>query len=416
MASSRISGFHNLSREDRLGEVAQAVSLDVNETKRFADVSLAEGELADHLSENVIGTLSVPIGVATNLIVDSADVLVPMATEESSVVAAVCNGAKACRDAGGITTSADAPRMIAQMQIKGISHPAATRAALYERIDEIQAICDACDPMLVSLGGGFRDIEVRLAGPFVVLHLIVDVRDAMGANAVNTMAETLAPQIEQWTGGIVGLRILSNLADRRLVRARAVWPAAVLGGSVVDEMLDAYAFAHHDPYRAATHNKGIMNGISAVALATGNDTRAVEAGAHAFAATVGASGGYGPLTTWEKTPNGDLAGSIELPMPVGIVGGATKAHPTARFCLRIMEVTTADRLGRVIAAVGLVQNFSAMRALATEGIQRGHMSLHARNVAIAAGASGDDIERVAIQMVEQKTVREDVAKALLGQT
>ncbi len=414
MTSSRLPGFHNLSREDRLAAVADAASLDPGAVARFAQVSAAEGDLADHLSENVIGTLSVPIGVATNLVVDGEDALVPMATEESSVIAAVCNGAKACRDAGGITTSASTPCMIAQVQVKGLSNPAAARAALYERKAEIGAICDACDPMLVSLGGGFRDIEVRVAGPFVVLHLIVDVRDAMGANAVNTMAEAIAPKVEAWTGGTVGLRILSNLADRRLVRARAVWPAAIIGADVVAGMLDAYAFAHHDPYRAATHNKGIMNGISAVALATGNDTRAVEAGAHAFAATKGAAGGYGPLTIWEATAAGDLSGVIELPLPVGIVGGATKAHPTARFCLDLMGAKTAARLASVIAAVGLVQNFSAMRALATEGIQRGHMTLHARNVAITAGAEGADIDRVAAEMVARKTVREDVARAILS--
>ncbi|MEM7546469.1 MAG: hydroxymethylglutaryl-CoA reductase, degradative [Pseudomonadota bacterium] len=415
MGSSRLSGFHNLSREARLAAIAKAAGLSPDAVERFAAASSAEGDLADHLSENVIGTLSVPIGVATNLTVDGEDALVPMATEESSVIAAVCNGAKACRDAGGVTTSADAPCMIAQVQIKGLSNPAAARAALYERVEDIRTLCDACDPVLVSLGGGFRAIEVRLAGPFVVLHLIVDVRDAMGANAVNTMAETIAPHVEQWTGGAVGLQILSNLADRRLVRARAIWPAAVIGADVVAGMLDAYQFAHHDPYRAATHNKGIMNGISAVALATGNDTRAVEAGAHTFAATRSAAGGYGPLTTWEATAAGDLSGTIEVPMPVGIVGGATKAHPTARLCLEIMGATGADRLARVMTAVGLVQNFSAMRALATEGIQRGHMSLHARNVAIAAGAEGAEIDRVAAEMVSRKTVREDVAAAILNE-
>ncbi|MEO0362543.1 MAG: hydroxymethylglutaryl-CoA reductase, degradative, partial [Pseudomonadota bacterium] len=238
-----------------------------------------------------------------------------------------------------------------------------------------------------------------------------DVRDAMGANAVNTMAERLAPHVERWTGGTVGLRILSNLADRRLVRARAVWPAAEIGAEVVEGMLDAYAFAAADPYRAATHNKGIMNGVSAVALATGNDTRALEAGAHAYAAT--RPGGYGPLTRWEKTAAGDLTGVFEAPIPVGIVGGATKAHPTARIALEIMGADTADRLARIMAAVGLVQNFSAMRALATEGIQRGHMALHARNVALAAGATGEEIDRVAAAMIEAGEVGEAAARRLL---
>ena len=412
MPTSRLPGFHNLSREDRLAEIVRAAGLTNEEAAHLADAAAAEGELADNLSENVISVMSVPLAVATNLIVDGEDALVPMATEESSVVAAVCNGAKACREMGGVATSADAPRMIAQVQVKGLADPETARAALYERVEEIRALCDACDPLLVKLGGGFREIEVRVKGGFAILHLIVDVRDAMGANAVNTMAERLAPKVEAWTGGTVGLRILSNLADRRLVRARATWPASVIGADVVDGMLDAYAFAAADPYRAATHNKGIMNGISAVALATGNDTRAIEAGAHAFAAT--RPGGYGPLTKWEKTAAGDLSGVIELPMPVGVVGGATKAHPTARACLKIMGAAGADRLARVIAATGLVQNFSAMRALATEGIQRGHMSLHARNVAIAVGATGEDIGRVAAEMIARREVREDVAREVLG--
>lgn len=411
MHTSRLPGFHNLNRAERLQMVADAAGLNDSDRRRFAEVSKAEGGLAENLAENVIGVMSIPLGVATNLIVDGADVLVPMATEESSVIAAVCNGAKACRETGGVTTEADAPCMIAQIQITGLADLDKAKSALLQRVEEIRAICDGCDPVLVGLGGGFREIDVRILPEMLVLHLIVDVRDAMGANAVNTMAERLAPDVERWTGGKVGLRILSNLADRRLVRARAVWPAAVIGSDVLEGMLSAYTFAAADPYRAATHNKGIMNGISAVGLATGNDTRALEAGAHAFAA----KDGYGPLTRWTKTDAGDLQGEIKLPMPVGIIGGATKAHPTAQMSLKIMGATTADRLSRVIAAVGLIQNFSAMRALAGEGIQRGHMGLHARNVAIAAGAVGDQIEVVAAEMVRRGEVREDVALAVLGE-
>jgi len=411
MTSSRLPGFHNLTRAERLARIAAQSGLSDAETAQLAQAAQAQGDLADNLSENVISVMAVPLGIATNLSVDGTDVLVPMATEESSVIAAVCNGARACRDTGGVVTSADDPCMIAQIQVTGLSDPITARARLLERADEIGALCDECDPVLASLGGGFRAIDPRVVGDFLVLHLIVDVRDAMGANAVNTMAERLAPKVEEWTGGNVGLRILSNLADRRLVRARAIWPADVIGAPVVDAILSAYTFAAADPYRAATHNKGIMNGISAVALATGNDTRAIEAGAHAYAAQEG----YTPLSRWEKTAQGDLSGVIELPMPVGIVGGATKAHPTARAALKIMGATTADRLGRVMAAVGLVQNFSAMRALATEGIQRGHMGLHARNVAIGAGAVGDQIEKVAALMIERGEIREDVARALLSQ-
>lgn len=408
MSTSRIPGFHNLTREERLAKVADLAGLDAAQVAHLGAAAAHDGVLADHLSENVISVMAVPLGVATNLIVDGAEVLVPMASEESSVVAAVCNGARACREAGGIVTQADDPCMIAQVQVTGLDDLEAARAAVLAQKQAIAAECDGCDPMLVKLGGGFRDVEVRIAGPFLVVHLIVDVRDAMGANAVNTMAERLAPKIEGWTGGKVGLRILSNLADRRLVRARATWPADEIGAETVAGIIGAWEFAAHDPYRAATHNKGIMNGVAAVALATGNDTRALEAGAHAFAA----KDGYGPLTRY-WIEGADLVGEIEMPMPVGIVGGATRAHPTAQASLRIMGVETADRLARVMAAVGLVQNFSALRALATEGIQRGHMGLHARNVAIAAGASGDEIDRVAAEMIARGEIREDVARELL---
>ena len=412
MTTSRIPGFHNLGRAERLARIAREAGLSEAEIAHLTREAEAGGALADNLSENVIGVMSLPLAVATNMIVDGTDVLVPMTTEESSVVAAVCNGARACRDSGGVVTEADAPRMIAQVQLSGMADPQAARAHVLARRDEIAALCNACDPMLVRLGGGFSDLEARLVGDFLVVHLIVDVRDAMGANAVNTMAEALAPQLEAWTGATVGLRILSNLADRRLVRARAVWPADTIGTDMVEGILSAYAFAAADPYRAATHNKGVMNGIDAVALATGNDSRALEAGAHAFAATRG--GQYAPLTRWHRDENGDLVGEIELPMPVGIIGGATRAHPTAQIALKIMGADSADRLGRVMAAVGLVQNFSAMRALAGEGIQRGHMGLHARNVAIAAGAEGAEIDRVAREMVARGSVREDVARALLA--
>jgi hydroxymethylglutaryl-CoA reductase len=410
--TSRISGFHALTRAERLAKVADVTGLSEAEVAHLTREAEASGELCEHLSENVVSVMAIPLGVATNVTVDGVDALVPMATEEASVIAAVCNGARACREAGGITTSADAPRMIAQVQITGLADSHLARARVLEREAELKALCDGVDPMLVKLGGGFRSVEARVAGGFLIVHLIVDVRDAMGANAVNTMAETCAPHLEGWTGGTARLRILSNLADRRLVRARASWPAAEIGAETVQGILEAYAFAACDPYRAATHNKGIMNGISAVGMATGQDTRALEAGAHAYAAT--RPGGYGPLTTYEKDKNGDLVGMIECPMPVGIVGGATRAHPTARASLKIMGITNADRLARVMAAVGLVQNFSAMRALATEGIQRGHMTLHARNLAVSAGAKGDQIGQVAAEMVARKSVREETAREILA--
>lgn len=415
---SRIPGFHRLTRAERLATVAEAASLDPIAVQDFAVAGAAHADLMDHMAENVIGAMTIPLGVATNLVVDGVPVLVPMATEESSVVAAVCNGARRCLPAGGVFTSADDPCMIAQVQITGLRDPIGARARVMEHVAEIEAICNACDPMLVSLGGGFRRLEARvvdpgaLAPPMLVVHLIIDVRDAMGANAVNTMAEAVAPRIAAWTGGKAGLRILSNLADRRLVRARATFPLDMIGGAEArDGVIAAGAFAAADPYRAATHNKGIMNGISAVGLATGNDTRALEAGAHAFASR---SGAYTALSRWEATHDGDLSGVIELPMPVGVVGGATKAHPTARLALQIMGVAGADRLGRVIAAVGLVQNFSAMLALATEGIQRGHMALHAKNLAVSAGATGAMVEKIAAQMIEEKAIRGDRAAQLVA--
>jgi hydroxymethylglutaryl-CoA reductase len=303
------------------------------------------------------------------------------------------------------------------VQAVDVPDPHAARLRVLERRDEIKAICDECDPILLGLGGGFRDLEVRLldtlGSPMLVTHLIVDTRDAMGANAVNTMAEKVAPQIAAWSRGRVYLRILSNLADRRLARAHATWRLEDIGGPEVrDGIVSAYHFAEADPYRAATHNKGIMNGISAVVLATGNDTRAVEAGAHAYAAR---NGRYSSLTHYELTADGHLSGSIELPMAVGLIGGATKIHPTAQACLRILGVTTAERLARIIAAVGLAQNYSALKALTTTGIQKGHMALHAQNIAIMAGAVGDEVEAVARVLVERSTVRVDVAQGVLEQ-
>jgi hydroxymethylglutaryl-CoA reductase len=413
-ASSRVSGFHKLSITDRLRVVAGFSGLDAATTAHLSNPAL-DPHLADHMIENVVATISIPVGIATNMKVDGRDMLVPMATEESSVVAAVCNAARQCYDAGGFITSVSGTEMIAQIQLVNVADPEAARIRILERKAEIAEVCNGCDPVLVRLGGGFRDLEVRVVasqgGPMVITHLIVDTRDAMGANTVNTMAEKLAPSIEQWGKGKVYLRILSNLADRRLARARATWPLDAIGGKDVrDGMLSAYHFADADPYRAATHNKGIMNGVSAVVLATGNDTRAVEAGAHAYAAR---HGHYGSLTTWEISADGSLSGTLELPMPVGLVGGATKVHPTAQSCLKILGATSAAELARIIAAVGLAQNFSALKALATTGIQSGHMALHAQNVAITAGAIGDEVARVAAVLVERKAVRQDVAETVL---
>lgn len=414
--NSRIAGFHKLGIQGRLDMLKKLCNLDTATVTRMLDTGNLPAETADHLIENVITTMNVPVGIATNMKVDGNDVLVPMATEESSVVAAVCNAARQCYDSGGFSTSISGSLMIAQIQLVNIKNPQFCKIAILEQKEQIKKLCDDCDPILLSLGGGLQDIEVRVIesriGPMVITHLIVDTRDAMGANAVNTMAEKLAPFIEKWTGGKVYLRILSNLADKRLARARAIWTCDAIGGEAIrDGMISAYHFAESDPYRAATHNKGIMNGVSAVVLATGNDTRAVEAGAHAYAAR---NGHYGSLTHWEIDQRGDLSGSIEIPMAVGLIGGATKLHPTAKTNLQILGVTSANQLARVIAATGLAQNFAALKALATTGIQKGHMALHAQNVAMMAGALGEEIDEVANTLVAQGTVRIDLAQNLLG--
>lgn len=415
LRSSRIGGFHKLAVDQRVKALAEFAGLTLEEQAHLLNTGNLPSDMADHLIENVVGTMNIPLGIATNMRIDGLDWLVPMASEESSVVAAVCNAARQCYDNGGFVTSMSGTLMIAQIQLIGVRDPEHARIRILERKAEIEKLCNECDPILVNLGGGFRDLEVRVlntqSGPMVITHLIVDTRDAMGANAVNTMAEAIAPRIAEWTGGQTNLRILSNLADRRLARARCVWRTQDIGGeSVRDGMISAYHFADADPYRAATHNKGIMNGISAVVLATGNDTRAVEAGAHAFAAR---KGHYASLTRWEITAEGDLAGSLELPMAVGLVGGATKLHPTARIALKVLGVESAEQLARVIAAVGLAQNFSALKALATTGIQKGHMALHAQNIAMMAGAIGEEIDHVAQALIQTGKVRLDLAEKAL---
>jgi hydroxymethylglutaryl-CoA reductase len=370
---------------------------------------------ADKMVENVIGMFQVPLGIAMNFVIDGREVLIPMATEEPSVIAAASNGARMAREAGGFSTSCTGPVMRAIIQATGIADPFGAKQAILLHKDELTEMANGKDPMLIKYGGGVKDIEVHVIesrlGPMVVTHLIVDCRDAMGANAVNTMAEALAPQIERITGGRVYLRIISNLADKRLARARAVFRAEDIGGpEVVEGIIQAAALAEVDPYRAATHNKGIMNGVTAVVLATGNDTRAVEAGAHAYASI---KGRYQSLTRYERNKDGDLVATIELPVAVGLVGGATRVHPVAKSAVKILGVKTADDLSRIIAAVGLCQNFAALRALASEGIQRGHMSLHAKNVAAQAGAKCDLIEIIAARMAAERRINVDRAAELM---
>ncbi|MBI5704965.1 MAG: hydroxymethylglutaryl-CoA reductase, degradative [Chloroflexota bacterium] len=428
MTISRIPGFYNMTLEERRQKLADAAPLTPPELAAWTSGGLSP-EAADHMIENVVGLHSLPLGIALNFMVNGRDVLVPMAIEEPSVVAGASFMAKLARAGGGFTATTTDPLMIGQMQVIHVINLHEAKLKLYEHKAELLAEADSIDPVLKKFGGGARDLEVRLIedspiGGFLVVHLIYDVRDAMGANAVNTACERLAPKVEAITGGKVHLRILSNLADRRIARSRCTIPVKELafetktqdgilrysGEEVRDGIIAAYAFAAADPYRAATHNKGIMNGVDAVVIATGNDWRAIEAGAHAYAAR---SGRYTSLSTWGKDADGNLVGTLEMPMAVGIVGGATKVHPAAQAAVKLMGVKTASELAEIIVSVGLAQNLAALRALATEGIQRGHMSLHARQVAIAAGATGDLIEKVAAQMVAEKVVRIDRAEEIL---
>ncbi|MFB4348524.1 hydroxymethylglutaryl-CoA reductase, degradative [Microbacterium sp. CR_7] len=415
--NSRISGLRDHTPDERLSLVAEGAGIEPDSLKALRPdhgLSLAQ---ADHMIENVVGMVGIPVGVATNFTVDGVDRLVPMATEEPSVVAAASNAARMARDLGGFTTSYTGDVMIAQIQVLDAVDPHGTRFALLEAKDELLALANEQDPMLVSLGGGAFDISVRVlptrAGTQVVVHLHVDVRDAMGANAVNTMAEAIAPRIAELAGTRTLLRILTNKAELRLTRARAVFDAELLGGAqVVDDIVAASAFAEADPYRAATHNKGIMNGITAVVLATGNDTRAVESGCHSHAARANA---YTALSQFEKDADGNLVGTLEVPLAVGLVGGATRAHPSAQAAVRLLGVETARELASVIAAVGLAQNLAACRALAAEGIQRGHMTLHARTVAASAGATVDEIGSVAARIVADRRIRVEHARDVLAE-
>lgn len=419
MASSDISGFYKLSLEERLKIVRDFGGLTEAEAAAMDRGGALPLDLANRMIENVVGGMTLPLGIAMNFLVNGRDVLVPMAIEEPSVVAAASNAAKMAREKGGFTASTTAPVMIGQVQIVEVPDPNGAKMTVLHHRQKILEMCNEKDPVLVKFGGGAKDVEVRVVhsmrGPMLVVHLLVDCRDAMGANAVNTMAEAVAPYLEEITGGRVYLRIISNLAVKRLARARAVFTKEAIGGpEVVEGILEAYAFAEADPFRCATHNKGIMNGIDAVVIATGNDFRAIEAGAHAYAAWAQGPG-YHSLTKWEKNADGDLVGTIELPMAVGLVGGATAVHPTAKANVKLLGVKSAQELAEIIASVGLAQNFAALRALATEGIQRGHMGLHARNIAATVGATGDEIDRVAEVLVKEGKVRMDRAKEVLDE-
>ena len=411
--SSTVSGFYKLPVKKRVEFVKKFSNLNEEEAKLFS--SCLDMRIADRMIENVLGTFEIPLGIAVNFKVNGKDYLVPMAIEESSVVAAASNAAKIARVKGGFKTECTDPLMIGQIQILHMKDVAEAAQNIIGKKKEILHLANEQDKVLVKFGGGAKDLEVRILdsplGKMIVTHLIVDVRDAMGANAVNTMCEALAPILEEITGGKVRLKILSNLADKRIVKAKAVFDKEKLGGEgVVDAFLESYNLAAVDPYRAATHNKGIMNGIDALIIATGNDFRAIEAGAHAYASR---NGQYTSLSRYYKDKNGDLVGELELPMAVGIIGGAGNIHPKAKLCKKILGIKTAQELAEIVVSLGLAQNFAAVYALSTVGIQKGHMSLHAKNIAVMAGAKGEEIDKIANQMVKEGKIKLDRAEELL---
>ena len=402
---SRLSGFYKLSVEDRRNKVAQLSGLSPEEIDALASHGELSEQAADRMIENVIGTMSLPVGVATNFVIDGKSYLIPFCVEESSVVAAASNMAKRCLSNGGFKTNNDDPVMIAQIQVLDLPDVEEAAEAVLTAKYELMAMCNSLPSTMIKLGGGCKDIVTRsidsMSGRMLIVHLLVDTRDAMGANAVNTMAELVSGKIEEITGGRVHLRILSNLATHRLAKVEATFTPEELsedgtresGSKIISGILEAHHFAMADPYRAATHNKGIMNAISAIALACGQDWRAIEAGCHAWAAVK--EGSYKSMTRWNRDDDGNLVGRIETPMAVGIVGGASKVHPAARANLSILGVESAQELAGIMAAAGIAQNLGAMRALATSGIQAGHMKLHAKNMAVSAGAIGDEVEQVA---------------------
>jgi hydroxymethylglutaryl-CoA reductase len=419
--SSRLVGFYKLSIAERIRLIQEVAGLTDEEANALSGAAGLDLGQADHMIENVVGVLGLPLGIATNFVINGRNILIPMAIEEPSVVAGASFAARLVRDGGGFKTSSDDPLMIGQIQLLDVNNPWAARFELLSAKERILALANEQDPVIVGLGGGARDLEVRVVeqsavGPMLIVHLIYDARDAMGANTVNTAVEAVAPLVAAISGGRTLLRILSNLADRRLARAKGVVPASSLahgefsGKEVAQGIVEAWAFAAADPYRAATHNKGIMNGIDAVVIATGNDWRAIEAGAHSYAAR---DGQYTSLSTWQLNAEGNLVGTLEMPLAVGIVGGATRVHPVAKAALKLLGVKTARELAEILAAVGLAQNLAALRALASEGIQRGHMKLHARQVAIAAGAEGELIDRVVQAMLNEGAIRLDRAEAIL---
>ncbi|MGA1975796.1 MAG: hydroxymethylglutaryl-CoA reductase, degradative [Conexivisphaerales archaeon] len=413
--SSSLSGLYKLDMAERMRRVKEMTGISDEDADSIHSMTALKRDVADRMIENVIGAIQLPVGVATNFVINGKGYVVPMAIEEPSVIAAASNAAKMARGKGGFHAVATRPLMVAQIQSVGVADPYAAVQKVLARAERILDISNETNPTLVKVGGGAVDIEARVIdtsrGKMVITEITADCRDAMGANTVNTMAETVAPLIESLIGGRVRLRIVSNLATKRLARSWATFDKESLGGAdVVEGILDAYAFAEADPFRCTTHNKGIMNGISSVALATGNDTRAIESGAHAYAAR---SGRYSSLTKYEKNAEGDIVGSIELPIASGILGGATSTHPVAKAAIKILGVKSAQELACVMASVGLAQNLAALRVLATEGISKGHMKLHARNLAVMAGAPVEMIPKVIEEIEKEPKVTYDKVEEIV---
>lgn len=414
--TSRIPEFYKKTYEERLQILKQQAGLSDEEIHLLRLHAAASFGTVNRMIENVISVMFLPLGMATNFLINSEEYMIPMAVEESSVVAAACNAAKLARSSGGFVVTSSDPIMIGQVQLLGINDFLAAQKIIFLHKARILALANAHDQVLIANGGGAIDLETKVLetsrGPMLIMHLFVNVCDAMGSNIVNTMVEGVANFLEDLTGGYARLRIVSNYAVRRMVKARAIWKKELIGVEVVEGILDADALAHADPYRAATHNKGIMNGIDAVALATGNDLRAVEASAHSYAAR---RGSYQPLSHYYKDGNGDLIGELEMPLPIGIVGGITNSHPIAQLCLKILRVKTACQLAEIMGAVGLAQNFAALRVLVREGIQRGHMRLHSKNMASNIGAVGDEIDVIAERMVNEHSVSVGRARELFNE-
>ena len=422
--TSRLSGFHKLEMSERLEKIARMFKLTPEELEILRGAESLPGETANTMIENAVGTFDLPLGLGLNLMVNGKDYLVPMAVEEPSVVAAVSFAAKIVREAGGFVADADDSTMIGQIQVTNYGDPTMAAQTIEAHREQILALANSFHPGMVRRGGGAKDLEVRVlpapegprGEPLLILHILIDTQEAMGANLINTVAEGVAPLIEQITGGKVYLRILSNLADRRLARASCRIPFKLLadfdmeGKDIAQGVAQASRFALADPYRAATHNKGVMNGIDAAAIATGQDWRAIEAGAHAYAAR---SGHYRPLSTWHIDGK-ELVGQIELPLALGTVGGTLKVHPGVQLAMKLLRVSGVKEMAQVFAAVGLAQNFAAVRALGSVGVQRGHMALHARCVAVTAGARGDDVEKVAHLLVLSGHVKVEKAKEILA--